>query len=518
MIDLAPRELEAERTTVEVQFRGREYGVGTKTTPSPPRQGVHQLREAPQETQLSDQLAQALWNQLPWRTLPEDVNDRATIVRVYIESLAKLRELREEFEALVRATCVANLEFRQGVGPTHDGARRDVMNQRLEEMLKQSACDWHPIRNILDAPLVSQDPSRLRNKLDEELTEVIRGFSVQLFEMLAKLVDRELVGLVEWWSNHVCNYHFFKRVVIQQNEGTSTTVSESFPDAWPIYNPKTRRHIVGYRTTRDTRGKGRHIHTLARHEHKVLDAVRTSIENSSVVMPLSVVELIKNIPDWLRPFIEVVDGTLYRELIVVRETKVEDWLDEVVRVMPIEQRLESLIFGYEPAVCLGPFVLVGWGPREIDAELARRTSAEAVAEESRQIRSVRNRIPWMLPIGGGLVAFSYLVFDQALRGAGGYAVGVAAALATVFIIWQTIRDWQHTRGIVPTTQFTSLWTATFSFLLLVLGWCLVRWHYPAPIVIPLALLTGVAVCQHQASKLGRTIVKTSSLETEEERQ
>jgi len=68
------------------------------------------------------------------------------------------------------------------------------------------------------------------------------------------------------------------------------------------------------------------------------------------------VPLIEKIPDWLYPFVQVIDGDIFRERIIERDTQVEEWVDSVeVRDEPI--------CGTEPGVIIGPFVLTGWGPR-----------------------------------------------------------------------------------------------------------------------------------------------------------
>ena len=68
-----------------------------------------------------------------------------------------------------------------------------------------------------------------------------------------------------------------------------------------------------------------HHFRFARHEHKVINAVRTSIGNSAVVIPPPVANLIKAIPTWLYPSVEVIDGDIIRERIIERDTGVEDW-------------------------------------------------------------------------------------------------------------------------------------------------------------------------------------------------
>lgn len=69
------------------------------------------------------------------------------------------------------------------------------------------------------------------------------------YKLLPRLVDRQLVGLVEWLPNHCCGYHFFKQVVIQNNTSESNVVidMEMFREITERDEP-TGRQIVGRQT------------------------------------------------------------------------------------------------------------------------------------------------------------------------------------------------------------------------------------------------------------------------------
>ena len=73
----------------------------------------------------------------------------------------------------------------------------------------------------------------------------------------------------------------------------------------------------------------------------------------------------------MRPSICVVDGYLIQETIFEREVSQREFAQ-------VETE-EELLHGHEPAVCLGPFVLTGWGPRDIDLEIERREKESAGA-------------------------------------------------------------------------------------------------------------------------------------------
>ena len=122
---------------------------------------------------------------------------------------------------MVRTACIANLEFRQETGETRTEARDAVLSTKLNEMIEEASCDWDRTRNIVGAALLAQPPNVYRQKLDAALEREVANFTAQLFEFLARLVDRELCGLVEWFPNNCCRYHFFRRVVIQDVDQTN---------------------------------------------------------------------------------------------------------------------------------------------------------------------------------------------------------------------------------------------------------------------------------------------------------
>ena len=340
----------------DVELTGRRFPSQWEEPRSRPKNRIRKLTQKPRADDLSDLMAHELRSRLPWSRLPTSVPDAQPLVEAYIGSLTQLDRFRKEVENLIRVACEANLEFRQQSGETHEQARDAALQSKLSEMLSAAASDWLPTRNIIDARLVSRPVDELRQRLDTALQQAVGQFCGGFFESLAKLVDRELFGLVEWLPNNCCSYHFFKRVVIQENDGPQATAVKSKFHSGIEFDSASGRQVVGTRTTTTTRGRGRHQHRLARHQHDVMNAFHTSIGNSNVVMPPQVARLCDSVPEWLRPFVRVIDGTIFRERIVERDTGTDNWQDVQIHDEPI--------MGWEPGVVIGPYVLTGWGPRK----------------------------------------------------------------------------------------------------------------------------------------------------------
>ena len=224
---------------------------------------------------------------------------------------------------MVRLACLANLEFRQGKGVTQVSARDEAISAKLDEMLAKAAAHWLPTKNILDAKLVAQSVATVRKELGNALSEATTDFVTRFLELLARLVDRQVFGLVEWLPNHCCNYHFFKEVVIQENDGTTSHVIGSRRDNRNEF--VSGRRIFGWRrlktVPRENIFIGCPTRTL-RHECGANDN-----PNSRVVIPPEVVPLVEQIPQWLYPLVYMIDGDIIRERIVEQDTKVETWTD-----------------------------------------------------------------------------------------------------------------------------------------------------------------------------------------------
>jgi len=335
---------------------------------------VREPAESSAIAQFSQRIEETLWNRLAWHSVPAGNVDALTMVRAYNDSLNQLEKFLAEMQNLVRAICRANIEFRQEAGTTHEVARDLALDATLTEMVNSVADHWRPIKNLINGRLTSQLADVVRLQLHDSLHVSVHNLVEDFFSLFPKLAQQEIFGQVEWFPNGSCDYQFFKRVVIQSHLDSRQEVRREMFERPPEEEMTFERRETGRRRTIQ-HDSGVHTHRTARHFHSVMDAIRTSIGNSRVVMPLAVTEMVKEIPDWLYPCVEVIDGKIVREVIIERDTRVESW-EQAVTVQ------DEPIYGCEPAVLIGPYVLTGWGPREIEAELQRRQKTQATAPEA----------------------------------------------------------------------------------------------------------------------------------------
>lgn len=196
---MAEKSIESDPLTFEVMRADRRFPMLPDARHSPPRNRIRELQVQPTDEALPEQLSQAISQRLAWHEVPFDQNpDRETVVGAYVNSLKQLAKFQSDIENLVSEVCRANLEFRQGAGETHAEARDTILKAKLDEMTDQAFSGWMPAKNIVTADLLSHSPDIYVTQLDASLTNEVVIFSRQLFEMLQRMVDLELFGLVEW--------------------------------------------------------------------------------------------------------------------------------------------------------------------------------------------------------------------------------------------------------------------------------------------------------------------------------
>jgi hypothetical protein len=319
-------------------------------------------------------------------------------------------------------------------------------------------------------------PSRRLSKASAE-------FAKQFFELLARLVDRQLFGLVEWMPNHCCNYHFFKQVIIQENDGfTSQVVGTRTENS---VEAGFGRRIVGWKKVED-RTEGKHVHRFARHEHSVMNAVRTTIQNSRVVIPPEVIPLVERIPKWLYPLVHIIDGDIIRERIVEQDTKVETWADVHVHDEPI--------FGGDPAVTIGPYILTGWGPREVGVEQARRQAVQATAFQHHTKKVAIGRAPWFAAAAIVMTLLGVFLLVRLLHGSGGAVFVGLAFMAAVGAAWQAAFDFGTAQRNPKAPLAAHCLAASVALQIMFAYWCVARWFQPLSWIPLVVLGVGIFIC------------------------
>lgn len=464
--------IESNDLTFEVTRANRRFPSLSEAHHSPPLNRIRQLERQPLDDELPKQLSQAIFQRLAWHELsPLSSPARETVATAYINSLKTLNEFYHDVRTVICEACLANLEFRADENATHVEARDKILSDKLEEMMTQAFAAWLPAKNALTASLLSNSPDTFIGQLEASLSEEVDRFSQQFVELLERMVDLELFGLVEWLPKQCCRYHFFRRVVIQGPEVRTQSINESFADN---SDASSGQRIIGNRRTTSTRTV-RHEIRFARHQHELINAVRTSIRNSTVIMPPPIVQLVESVPSWLYPFVEVIDGQIVRELIIERDISVEDWTQVDVRDEPI--------IDIDPGIVIGPYVLSGWGSMEIRKEQERRQVAQQQATEAVDARLA----PLLAVAATGLSVIALWFQYLASAGHGNWLFVVLTTVTAVGAAWQAFLSQATCRRFADPGHYALCMAICAATGLMSAEWLVARIFYSMSWVTPLVL-------------------------------
>jgi hypothetical protein len=222
-----------------------------------------------------------------------------------------------------------------------------------------------------------------------------------------------------------------------------------------------------------------------------MNTVVTTIGNSRVVMPPAVARMVEQVPEWLHPFVQVIDGSIFRETVAEATIRVSQWTDV--------REWDDPIFGCEPAVLIGSYVLTGWGPREVAQEQVRRQTVQNAADRKQTEMVARYRAPCfaVLTVATTLVALWFLV--QAVRGAGGGAFACLATVAAIGSFWQSTFDYGILRRNLTAALAAHALTASFACQILLGEWLVARLYLPLSWLLPMFLALG-AIVSYAASR------------------
>ena len=494
---MVERSIESDPLTFEVMRADRRFPMLPDAPHSPPQNRILELQVQPTEEALPERLSQAIWQRLAWYEIQiAETPDRETVVRAYVNSLKQLGEYRNAVETLVFEACRANLEFRQGAGETLAEARDAVLNAKLDEMIALASKRWEPAKNIVSADLLSQPLDVYRQQLDKALSDEVAHFSRNFFELLQHLVDQELFGLVEWLPKQCCRYHFFRRVVIQGASVKTATVTENRDRGFDNY---FGQQIAGHRIT-TTSQKVKHEIRFARHQHELINAVRTSIGNSTVVMPPAIVQMIKFIPEWLYPFVEVIDGHIVRELIVERDVSIKDWTKVDVHDEPIigVNMRDYPVFDHDPGIVIGPYVLSGWGSVEIRKEQERRQAIEQAGTQQFH----QSLAPVLIAAAIGLSGVALWLEYRWMLGQGGLLFVLLTTATAIAATWQASADQALCQRFAAPKYYAHCMMISMALLLLTAEWGVARMFHSLSWMTPV-MLTANSILSYRIGRLFR---------------
>ncbi len=344
-----------------VRSKGRLYPKGQfKSQPAdncPPEETADLSHQ-----ELKQQLVDAIWNRLPYVREPERPTDVVSLFSIYVQSISVIESSRLDVLQLLQTMMETSVEVDPSISMAAEAGR--AIQAKLA---KEISIRIDSPQNLASADLAARPRTEIEQILENGLHVAVQKLVTQVVDGLGVLVDRSVAGLVHWTGPNTVKYHFFRRRFTGDSYELRTVRGPIRPRAADDDPRDSRRLMQRHITTTSSNL----VCFLAHHRHHAVEAFHTTIENSKVVMPPFVQTLVCAIPDWMRPIVKVIDGHLIREEITQHELDRE----RIVRTETFDEPLQ----GPEPAVVLGPFVLTGWGPFEIEAELNRRSAMQPTA-------------------------------------------------------------------------------------------------------------------------------------------
>ncbi len=400
-----------------ITLRGREYPITDRVAPQPASDPAEQQRNA--------LIVERLWSELPFTELDPGCADRTQIVKAYTASIGRLHECQREVERLFALMCEINLQFRSQ-GRLHEQMRDEAMRAKQREMLDRGRFAPFLDDGTLTAELTAEPPEVIRMRLNKSLRAITESFVRELFAALDRFVGGETVGLIDWFGEGVCKFHFFSESVTQTNTWRRRVRGRERRG-----RRVGTRHVEVLQDVTDETG-GVHLHRHARHEHHLMNAKAHAVGAQELAVPEAAAQLIEVIPEWLRPLVRIVEGDRIRERIIEREVRKEKWRKkhrETVR------RLESVHYHIDPAVTLDCYVLTGWGECAIREEEERqdiiRQRQELAGRRAARSRSTENAGLRFWVAAGGAALVQALAVSLVILSLVAPPLVIAAAFVTL---------------------------------------------------------------------------------------
>ena len=201
---------------------------------------------------------------------------------------------------------------------------------------------------------VAQGLPALQQHVGNSLVSAWHQFVGHVGGILNQFVTDGQVGVINWYGDDACSYHFFENKYVRSNKHET------------VY----RTHVVhGLRhreetTVRETMKIWNHTN---RHEHDLVDAHAFPLDDCPVRVPQRLLPVLRSIPPVLRPYAKIVAGNqIYQGVfpsigLVAKEDKDEVQVREWVDPPPVQAQ----VWRPDPAIVLGHFVLGAWDDSEV---------------------------------------------------------------------------------------------------------------------------------------------------------
>jgi hypothetical protein len=223
-----------------------------------------------------------------------------------------------------------------------------------------SGLDWPlSISSVLDARLSPLPLCESQRLLAENISDVVKTMAEHMTVQLDTLVDRCVLGQIEWHGEQACQYSFVDRGLNSPVYGATST--ESF-ELDPTTNVARSTYVQNVAVTK----------TVSVHVHDLVEAVCSPVSLAVSTIPMQARQVIDSVPKFIQEDLRIVEGNLIRERCIQQDQGTAEWTETWTVLEDLTVPLH-----FDPAIVLcGRYVLIGWldDPNERTTQTTLSTS------------------------------------------------------------------------------------------------------------------------------------------------
>lgn len=216
----------------------------------------------------------------------------------------------------------------------------------------------HEDPNILDWEVTAKPTGELYSLCNETIENEVTSLVKQLFEVLNQMVEMNYFGL---WQVHDENstsamYYFFRCVVSQSHVRDRYETYFQRRETESAYAGEWWKHTKHHKVFNEKI-------VYERHEHHLYDMNVRDID-FRMKKPGFIQQLLKRVPDILRPFVKIVEGEMSKEEIKVSKICDQTFEKEGIEIAEFAAFIAHIRLG-SPAVVIDRYVVSGWADRDL---------------------------------------------------------------------------------------------------------------------------------------------------------
>ncbi len=313
--------------------------------------------------ELRNRLFRKLCFQPSWR--------KQVVLRRYDQAASGLTEARRATESLVRRIIDQSFAFEESGLPARN-------NPEVAQVMRDLLGDLYDFRlsvpsSIKSLELLGQRAEVIHDRLAAHLETSIDLFIDELFELFERMKQRHVLGRIRYGGEQGenCEFSYFRsKAVLKPSRAQAPTkgktLSVQVGDPYLKDGEWWRTRTSAIRFLKTGCATIRHV----RIKHLLSNVQTIPLDDWKLPLPERVVPVAAAIPDFLRPWASVVDGTLEYALMVEADITEAPYTYDSVECRDEEIRHD------DPCLLLGSAVVAGWCPDEQPAVgISRRLTA-----------------------------------------------------------------------------------------------------------------------------------------------